>query len=259
MAQKRKAWKLVWQDEFNYTGLPDSSKWGYETGHIRNNEQQYYTRARTENVMVSNGMLVITGRKENYTNAFYKEASSDWRTKNPNADYTSASINTFGKVAWKYGRVEVKAKLPMGGGIWPAIWMMGANRTKVGWPKCGEMDIMEYVGNKPLDIYATVHFPDSIKRSRSQGSKTTDSSVSNQFHLYAMEWNSEKIDFWFDNKKYFTFIIDCAATTAQNPFRKPFYLLINLAMGANWPCPIDDAVLPQPFLIDYVRVYKLKK
>lgn len=163
-AQNKKGWKLIWQDEFNYTGLPDATKWGYEVGHIRNNEQQYYTRAKKENVWVSNGVLIITGRKENYKNENYKNESTDWRYKDSIAQYTSASINTLGKAAWKYGRIEVKAKLPTGGGIWPAIWMLGANRSIVGWPICGEIDIMEFIGNHPADIYSTIHFPDSIKQ-----------------------------------------------------------------------------------------------
>ena len=257
-AQNKKGWKLIWQDEFNYTGLPDATKWGYEVGHIRNNEQQYYTRAKKENVWVSNGVLIITGRKENYKNENYKNESTDWRYKDSIAQYTSASINTLGKAAWKYGRIEVKAKLPTGNGIWPAIWMMGANRSIVGWPICGEIDIMEFIGNHPADIYSTIHFPDSIKTSRSSGSKINDSTVSNRFHIYTLEWDKQKMDIWFDKIKIHSFVIDSAGSYAANTFRKPFYLLINLAMGANWPGPIDDNVLPQQYLIDYVRVYQKK-
>ena len=255
-AQTKKGWKLTWQDEFNYTGLPDSTKWNYEVGHIRNNEQQYYTRARKENIWVNNGMLCITGRKEVFSNEFYQAAISDWRHKDSIAQYTSASINTFGKTAWKYGRIEVRAKLPHGGGIWPAIWMMGEDRKQVGWPKCGEIDIMEFIGNHPTDIYSTIHFPDSLKTSRSSGSKINDSTVSNSFHTYALEWDENKIDIWFDHKRIHHFIIDSAGSFAAPTFRKPFCLLLNLAMGANWPGPIDDAVLPQHYFIDYVRVYE---
>jgi beta-glucanase (GH16 family) len=176
------------------------------------------------------------------------------------AQYTSASINTLGKavpiaIGRQYGRVEVKAKLPHGGGIWPAIWMMGANRPEVGWPKCGEIDIMEFVGNHPEDIYGTIHYPVD-EGNKSSGGKTPAVQVNSDFHIYAMEWNEKTIDLYFDKIKYHSFPIDTAGTGSENPFRKPFYLLINLAMGANWPGPIDDKVLPQQFIIDYVRVYQ---
>ncbi len=244
IAQKKEKLKLVWREEFNYTGLPDSSKWGYEVGYIRNEEQQYYTNAKRENVWVNHGVLTITGRKENNDSI---------------ATYTSASINTLGKVGWKYGRIEVKAKLPHGGGMWPAIWMMGTNRTELGWPKCGEIDVMEFIGNHPKDIYGTIHFQDPIlKENKSSGGLATREKLDADFHVYAIEWNEQTIDIYLDNEKYHSFATDAAGMGDNNPFRKPFYLLINLAMGANWPGPIDDSVLPQQFIIDYVRVYQKK-
>ena len=258
-AQKREKWKLVWKEEFNYSGLPNAKKWSYEVGHIRNNEKQYYTNARKENAWVSNGVLAITGKKESFPNEFFKKGSGDWKTQDSTAQYTSASINTLGKVGWKYGRIEIKAKLPHGRGIWPAIWMMGTNRLEVGWPKCGEIDIMEFVGNQPKDIYGTMHFPDpNAEGNKSNGNKITSENLKNDFHLYAIEWNEKTIDVYFDNNKYHSFSIDSAGVGEDNPFRKPFYLLLNLAMGANWPGPIDDSVLPQQFLVDYVRVYEKK-
>ena len=258
-AQKREKWKLVWKEEFNYSGLSNAKKWSYEVGHIRNNEKQYYTNARKENAWVSNGVLAITGKKESFPNEFFKKGSGDWKTQDSTAQYTSASINTLGKVGWKYGRIEIKAKLPHGRGIWPAIWMMGTNRSEVGWPKCGEIDIMEFVGNQPKDIYGTMHFPDpNAEGNKSNGNKITSENLKNDFHLYAIEWNEKTIDVYFDNNKYHSFSIDSAGVGEDNPFRKPFYLLLNLAMGANWPGPIDDSVLPQQFLVDYVRVYEKK-
>ncbi|TDE03596.1 glycoside hydrolase family 16 protein [Flavobacterium hiemivividum] len=256
-AQKKEKWKLVWKEEFNYTGLPDPSKWSYEVGHIRNNEQQYYTNARQENVWVSKGVLAITGRKESYPNEFYSKEDKTWKTENPTAQYTSASINTLGKVGWKYGRIEVRAKLPQGAGIWPAIWMMGTNRSEIGWPKCGEIDVMEFVGNQPKEIYGTMHFPDPLgKGNKSNGNKIVVENLDADFHVYAIEWNEQTIDVYFDDKKYHSFSVDSAGVGDDNPFRKPFYLLLNLAMGANWPGPIDDTILPQKFLVDYVRVYE---
>lgn len=258
-AQKKEKLKLVWSEEFNYKGLPDTTKWGYEVGHIRNKEQQYYTHARKENAWVNKGVLAITGRKESYPNEFYKKDGKDWKFKDSTAQYTSASINTLGKAGWQYGRIEVKAKLPQGGGIWPAIWMMGVNRTELGWPKCGEIDVMEFIGNHPEDIYGTIHYPDPVsKENKSKGNKTIEKKLDKGFHVYAIEWNEQTIDVYFDKKKYHSFPIDTAGLGSENPFRKPFYLLINLAMGANWPGPIDDRVLPQQFIIDYVRVYQKK-
>ena len=208
---------------------------------------------------MSKGVLAITGRKESFPNESYSKENPTWKTKDSTTQYTSASINTLGKVGWKYGRIEVKAKLPHGGGIWPAIWMMGTNRTEVGWPKCGEIDIMEFIGNQPKDIYGTMHYPDpNSKANKSNGNKVVAENLEDDFHVYAIEWNEKTIDIYFDNNKYLSFPVDSAGLGDDNPFRKPFYLLLNLAMGANWPGPIDDSVLPQQFLVDYVRVYEKK-
>jgi beta-glucanase (GH16 family) len=259
-AQKKGSWKLVWREEFNYKGLPDPNKWNYENGHVRNQEQQYYTNARSENARVQNGVLTITGKKESYPNSDYIKGSTGWQHKDSLAQYTSASINTNQKAEWQYGRIEVKAKLPHGGGIWPAIWMMGIDRERIGWPGCGEIDIMEFIGNHPQDIYGTIHFADTSAAGghRSSGSKTTATTLQNDFHIYALEWNKDAMDIYFDDQLFHHFVIDSAGTGNNNPFRKPFYLLLNLAIGAQWPGPIDDAVLPQQYVVDYVRVYKKK-
>ncbi|WP_295122521.1 glycoside hydrolase family 16 protein [uncultured Chitinophaga sp.] len=256
-AQQKPGWKLVWQDEFNYTGLPDSSKWRYEIGHVRNMEQQYYTVKRKENIWVGKGVLTITGRKEPYRNNRYRPGSTEWKLKDSLAQYTSASINTEGKASWKYGRVEMKAKLPKGGGMWPAFWMLGINREQVNWPLCGEIDIMEFVGNMPKDVYGTMHWADTgTHKHASSGTKTFDTTISDKFHIYAVEWNEKSIDVYFDDLKYFSFATEVAGKGDDNAFRKEFYLLLNLAMGAKWPGPIDDTVLPQTFKVDYVRVYQ---
>ena len=137
--------------------------------------------------------------------------------------------------------------------------MLGTNRTEVGWPKCGEIDIMEFIGNQPKDIYGTMHYPDpNSKANKSNGNKVVAENLEDDFHVYAIEWNEKTIDIYFDNNKYLSFPVDSAGLGDDNPFRKPFYLLLNLAMGANWPGPIDDSVLPQQFLVDYVRVYEKK-
>lgn len=232
-------WKLVWSDEFNYTGLPDPSKWGYEVGFIRNHESQYYTSNRLENARVENGNLVIEGRQENFKNA----------------GYTSASLITLGKASWTYGRVEVRAKLPQGGGVWPAIWMLGTNMTHLGWPACGEIDIMEFVGHDTNHVHATVHWRDAGQH-QSSGRKLVVDRPFDDFHLYALEWFPDHMDFHFDKTKYHTFSLDKAGETAGTPFAKPQYLLINLALGGSWGGKIDDTILPQKYLIDYVRVFE---
>ncbi|GAA4305703.1 glycoside hydrolase family 16 protein [Compostibacter hankyongensis] len=248
---------LVWSDEFDRDGLPDSSKWSYETGFVRNNEAQYYTYARRENARVENGCLVIEGRKESYPNAAYHAGSSDWREKAGSSSYTSACLITRGKAAWKYGRIEVRARIPHGLGVWPAIWMLGDNEQQVGWPACGEIDIMEFVGHDPTHIHGTIHYAGPVdKKHASAGAEISDPHPYDDFHVYAIEWDSARIDIYYDDKKYNSFLLDKAGKGTDNPFRKPQYLLLNLALGGSWGREIDDAIFPQSFLIDYVRVYR---
>jgi beta-glucanase (GH16 family) len=248
-------WKLVWNDEFTQNGLPDTTKWNYEVGFVRNNENQYYTKARLENARVENGILLIEGRHEKYPNAQYIPGSKNWNTDRPEADYTSASLTTRGKFDWKYGRIEVRAALPHGKGVWPAIWLLG---TKKGWPTGGEIDIMEYVGHDPERIHTTVHFGESRATLKSKGAKKSFPGQVNGFHVYAMEWFPDRLDFFFDDEKYFSYNIEEAGSGEENPFRNPQYLILNLALGGTWGREIDDANLPQQFQIDYVRIYQFE-
>jgi beta-glucanase (GH16 family) len=249
--------KLVWSEEFNYTGLPDSSKWSYAHGFVRNNEKQYYTAGRKENAYVSNGYLTITGQKENYVNEKYKAGSSDWKHKDSLASYTSAAIISQRKASWKYGRIEVRAKIPTGLGVWPAIWMLGDNEPEVGWPQCGEIDIMEYVGHDSATIHGTVHYADpTTKKHLQSGGKIAARQPYNDFHNYAVEWDSAQIQFLFDDKVYHAFPVNKAGVGTGNAFQQPFYLLINFALGGSWGGSIDDKVLPQKFIVDYVRIYQ---
>ena len=149
-----KQWKLVWSDEFDYQGLPDANKWDYEVGFVRNKESQYYTRARPENARVEGGNLVIEGRHETYS-----DPNAKGRNAGKAAEYTAASLITRKKAEWKYGRVEIRARLPEGKGVWPAIWMLGSNIGEIGWPACGEIDIMEFVGHDPNHVHATARPP----------------------------------------------------------------------------------------------------
>jgi beta-glucanase (GH16 family) len=253
-AKHPEGWKLTWADEFDYTGLPDPNKWDYEEGFVRNREQQYYTRSRKENARVEDGVLVIEGRKERFRNARGQPGSKDW-PRQEFADYTAASLITRGKAAWCYGRVEVRAKLPQGKGVWPAIWMLGTNISKVGWPRCGEIDIMEFVGHTPNLVHGTMHYA-AAGRHRSKGGRIKTQRPFDDFHVYAVEWFPDRMDFYFDKTQYFTFKLDDATQKGDNCFRKPHYLLINLALGGSWGRAIDDRILPQKYLIDYVRIYE---
>jgi beta-glucanase (GH16 family) len=247
-----------WSDEFNTPGLPDIAKWNYEWGFVRNNELQFYTQERRDNARIEQGVLIIEGRKERYANPSYDanhQNSAGRRSSVPFADYTSSSLTTDGKASFLYGRIEVRARLPHGQGVWPAIWMLGTNITSVRWPRCGEIDIMEFVGKEPDRVHATVHFWDGTKHA-SQGGKLTTTEPFRDFHTYAVEWYPDRMDFYFDQQRYFTFELDAAGVGPDNPFRKPQYLILNLALGGSWGGPMDDSVLPQQFLVDYVRVYQ---
>lgn len=254
------SWNLVWSDEFNTAGLPDPNKWGYEEGFVRNNEAQYYTRARKENARVEGGMLVIEGRKETWPNPRYdpNAPAGRGRRSRQNADYTSASLVTRGKADWTYGRIEVRAQLPAGRGVWPAIWMLGTNIGQVGWPACGEIDIMEYVGFDPNTVYANAHMAKyNHTKGTGKGSKIQTPRPFESFHVYALEWDKERLRFFLDDKPYFEFANEHTGVEAW-PFDQPQYLILNLALGGSWGGQkgIDDAIFPQRFLIDYVRVYQ---
>lgn len=248
-------WELIWSDEFDSGDRPDPAKWDYEEGFVRNFEMQYYTRDRRENTRIENGILTIEGRKEDYPNPMYKSGSDAWQENREQAHYTSASIISRKRMNVQYGRIEVRAKLPQGRGVWPAIWMLGEDFPEDPWPDCGEIDIMEFVGHDPDHVHGTVHFPRNGEHAY-HGGKIKTASPYADFHIYAIEWDINKIDFYFDKTCYHTFPIDEAGKGESNPFRKPFYLLINLALGGAWGGEINDSILPQKYLIDFVRVYK---
>jgi beta-glucanase (GH16 family) len=236
------AWTLVFADEFDHAGSLDGSKWGYELGYIRNGEKQFYT-SRPENVRIEDGTLVIEARKE------------PWQ----GFGYTSASVNTMGRFQFTYGRVEVRAKIPTGAGTWPAAWMLGVNRSEVGWPTCGEIDIMENVGFDPRRIVGTIHTAAYNHTKGTQKSANVELQAPwEDFHLYAMEWYPDHLDIFVDGQKYFTFTNDGSDDTKTWPFNKPQYLLLNLAIGGSWGGQqgIDDTTFPHRYVIDYVRIYQ---
>jgi beta-glucanase (GH16 family) len=251
-------WELVWSDEFDRDGLPDPARWTYEEGFVRNQELQYYTRARAENARVQGGVLILEARRERYPNPLFLPGSKDWRRAREFAEYTSASVTTEGKASWRYGRIEVRARLPTGRGLWPAIWMLGVNRREVGWPRCGEIDIMENVGYDPELIHANIHTEAyNHVRGTNKGDRIRVEKPWADFHVYALEWTPERLDFFVDDRKYFTYENERAGPAAW-PFDQPFYLILNVAVGGSWGGRqgVDPEVFPQRMEVDYVRVYQ---
>ncbi len=235
-AQER---SLIWAEEFNGTelnendwsfqlgdGCPDICGWG-------NKERQIYTKS---NHRLENGMLYLKAKKENDR-------------------YTSTRISTKGKKQFQYGRFEIRAKLAIGLGVWPAFWLLGSNIDEVGWPLSGEIDILEYVGRTPQEIFTTLHTQD--KNGDFANSKTTAIlNIEEGFHVYAAEWNAERIAFFVDGINVYTFAPKERTATIW-PFDQPFYLLLNLAIGGHFGGPgVDDSIFPQEFIVDYIRVYQ---
>ncbi|MBX2924640.1 MAG: glycoside hydrolase family 16 protein [Chitinophagaceae bacterium] len=236
--------KLVWSDEFDYTGLPDSTKWSYDTGGHGwgNNEKQFYTEGRLENASVKNGILNITAIKENFEGA----------------SYTSARFTSKNKGDWKYGRMEIKAKMPKGRGLWPAIWMLPTDWKYGDWPKSGEIDIMEHVGYLPDSVFGTVHTDAYNHRIGTQkGKNTFRSDLSEAFHVYTLDWDENEIKIFIDQELYFTYPNE-KKTYREWPFDQRFHLLMNMAVGGDWGGSrgIDDSIFPQAMQVDWVRVYQ---
>lgn len=246
-AQER---KLVWSDEFEKAGCPDTSKWAFDIGDgcpnlcgWGNEELQFYTD-RPKNVRVENGMLIIEAHREKYKKR----------------DYTSAKLITRGKAEWTHGRIEVRAKLPSGRGTWPAIWMLPAQRRYGGWPADGEIDIMEHVGHEPNHVYGSIHTKAYNHRDGTQktaGMMEFEQLFEKTFHTYAIDWTPEQIQFFVDDIPFFTFENE-HRTYAEWPFDAPFYLILNIAVGGTWggATGVDESIWPQRMEVDFVRVYQ---
>ncbi|HSI69022.1 MAG TPA: glycoside hydrolase family 16 protein [Gillisia sp.] len=239
------AWELVWSDEFDYEGLPDPAKWTHDTAGNSwgwgNNEAQFHTSKDSNNSYVSNGSLKI--------NALIKEKEGK--------KYTSARLITKGKGDWKYGKFEVKAKLPQGRGTWPAIWMLSSDDS-VKWPDMGEIDIMEHVGFDPDTVFSTVHTKDYNHMIGTQvGEKMYLPTATEEFHIYSLEWDKDELRSYVDGKQYFTYKNDGTGEGAW-PFNKPFFLILNLAIGGGLGGQqgIDDAQFPHTLEVEYVRVFQ---
>lgn len=247
-------YELVWSDEFDGAGAINGENWFHQTrlpngSSWFNGELQHYTN-RTENSYVADGFLHIVAKKESFTD------------QSQTKEYTSARLNS--KFAFTYGRVEINAKLPTGLGTWPALWTLGRNITEnggywaddfgtTGWPACGEIDIMEHWGFDQERIQAALHTPSSSGNTQNKGS-IVGQDVSNTFHVYAMEWTAEKIDFYYDDELYYSY----APTSKNNdtwPFTAPQYLLLNIAMGGVAGA-VDPDFTESEMVIDYVRVFQ---
>jgi len=231
-------WKLVWADEFNYAGLPDSSKWGFQTGGNGwgNNELQYYTANDTNTAMVANGILKITALKQ----------------ETENREYKSARLVTAKKAEFKYGRIESRAKVPAAVGTWPAIWMLGANIREVKWPACGEIDIMEHRGMELDKVHGTLHYP-GHSGGNAVGKTIMVPGVTTAFHKYAVEWDAIEMKFFVDDSLYFTI-----PNSEKIPFNHDFFIILNLALGGNFGGEVDPAFLKDVMEVDYVRVFQRK-
>ncbi len=265
---------LVWQDEFNGPNgsSPDPHKWTYDLGGNGwgNRELESYTD-RPENARVENGNLVITARKENFEGA-------DHLAK----EYTSARLKTQGLFAQAYGRFEARIKIPAGQGIWPAFWLLGQNISSAGWPRCGEIDIMENIGKEPGIVHGSLHGPRSIGTATDLTTSVKlvgNKDFSADFHVYAVEWEPGTMRFYVDATLYGTFTPSsipelhgsepgAASVPDDSPadragawvFDHPFFLVLNVAVGGDWPGPPDASVhFPQTMLVDYVRVYAPKR
>jgi beta-glucanase (GH16 family) len=233
--QAQMAWNLVWSEEFSGTTL-NEEVWNYEIGFGNagwgNNELQYY-RSGESNLIVADGKASIIAKQENFGSA----------------EYTSARVQTKGKYDVQYGRIEARIKVPMGQGIWPAFWMLGSNIDAVGWPECGEIDILEHVNNE-MQVHGTIHW-DNNGHQYQGGSISTDPT---QYHNYAIEWDADQLRWYLDGILYYTRNIGAAQ---YSEFHEPFFFILNVAVGGNWPgSPDNTTVFPAVMEVDFIRVYE---
>ncbi len=232
---------LAWSDEFN-SNVFNTANWNYETGGggWGNNELEYYT-GRPQNLFQSNGNLIIEARKETYgTNS-----------------YTSARINTAGKQQFQFGRIDMRAKLPVSKGMWPALWMLGSNFGQAGWPGCGETDIMELIGTNPKQVVGSIHWKQGNgSEGTYNNAYTAAQDFAQQFHVFSLVWDTNSVQILVDDHVYVS-ATNANVPTGTYPFNAPFFLIFNVAVGGDWPGPPDGTtVFPQRMFVDYVRVFQ---
>ena len=248
---KREGWTLVWSDEFNGPNgsAVDRSKWVFDIGGNGwgNQELEYYTD-RIENASVHDGNLVMKALSEKYT-------GPDGVTRN----YTSVRLKTLGRFSQTYGRFEARLKIPYGQGLWPAFWMLGDDIDKVGWPACGEIDIMENIGKEPAIIHGSIHGPGYIGGTGIEAPYTLPAKkrFADDFHVFAVEWDPDAVSFFVDQDLYVRHTRADLHPGWKWVFDKPFFVILNVAVGGDWPGnPDSTTVFPQAMLVDYVRVYQ---
>lgn len=232
-------YSLKWSDEFDGDIL-DKNSWNYETGANGwgNNELENYTSNSNNSFISNHKYLVIEARKDGN-------------------DYTSARVQTMGKKEFTYGRVDIRAKLPKGQGVWPALWMLGSNIGTTPWPACGEIDIMELLGHEPNKVYGTMHWGNAGEGSTHIGDDYSlpNGNFSEKFHVFSLVWDSTKIEWLVDDQKYFTGTKE--QVNGNYPFDKPFFFILNVAVGGNWPGnPDANTTFPQRMIVDYIRVFQ---
>jgi beta-glucanase (GH16 family) len=246
-------YKLIWSDEFNTDGTPDSKNWNYEKGFVRNNELQWY---QSNNATVKGGLLIIEGRKERVTNPNYSASGSDWKTTRQYADYTSTSMTTSGLQSWQYGRFEMRARIPTSAGMWPAWWTLGVSGE---WPSNGEIDIMEYYTGY---VRANVACGTATRwTAKWDGFKEAISGLganwSSNFHIWRMDWDNQKIDLYLDDTLMNTAnLSDMLNSDGTSPFKQKVYMILNLAIGGDAGGDPSGTTFPVQYEVDYVRVFQ---
>ena len=234
-------YNLVWEEEFDGSSL-DLSVWNYETGASGwgNNESQYY-RSGNKNAELDQGYLRITAKEETHLGA----------------PYTSARLTTQGKESFQYGRIDIRAKVPHGQGVWPALWMLGDNFSSAGWPTCGEIDIMELIGGDGYNdrtVYGTAHWSNNGSHAEYGGNRSLPlgEKFNDEFHVFSIVWNSSSIKWYVDNSLYHTM-----NTASLSAFQNKFFFILNIAVEGNWPGPVGPSTqFPQYMLVDYIRVFQ---
>lgn len=244
-------YKLVWNDEFDKNGKPDSKKWDYEIGFIRNKEPQWY---QPENAFCKDGLLHIVAKKEEKKNPNYDASSKDWTKNRATAHYTSSCLISKGKFEFKYGKIVMRGKIDTKKGMWPAFWLLGSNRGPVHWPACGEVDIMEYYRN---NLLGNIFWDGGMKDTHIPLADLGDNEWSNNFHEWILDWSKDEMVITVDGREVNKFDLTKTINKSMgnNPFNENMYMLLNLALGQAGE-QIPDENLPATFLVDYVRIYQ---
>lgn len=252
-----KGYELSWSDEFDKDGMVDERYWGYDEGYCRNNELQDYKKADSKYARVENGLLVIEAHRDSHMGV------NKWTGEPYKFEYSSAEVKSLKTIPMKYGRVDVSARIPIGKGVWPAIWMMPLDNKYGGWPHSGEIDIMEYVYGDSIhnQVFSTVHTADiDVNKNYISSGLASSETLNSEFHLYSLVWDEDYLEILFDNNVVFTYRRGEGASPEKWPFDQPFYLILNIAVGGGWGgiWGIDETIFPVRMEIDYVRCYQKK-